>query len=108
MSEFALSAIYYVNDGVSEDLLLNVLRAKDVANELADKSYNKDELEKQKADLQAAYDALEAAYNDVTSVDYEVAEGATIIYDLYGRRLLDIPASGLYIINGVKRYIHIK
>ena len=104
MSEFALSAIYYVNEGVSEELLLNVLRAKDAAKELADKSYDKDALEEQKADLQAAYDAL----NNVTSIDYEVVEGATFIYDLYGRRLRGIPTSGLYIINGVKRYVLVK
>lgn len=43
-----------------------------------------------------------------TNIDCESVEDDVIIYDLYGRRLLDIPASGLYIINGVKRYIQLK
>ena len=118
MSEFALTAIshetfYYVEaltspGDVTDELLLNVAKAKDIAKVLADNSYDKNALEKQKVSLQAAYDALEAAHGYTTSINHEVTEEPAVIYDLYGRRLRGIPTSGLYIINGVKRYIQVK
>ena len=43
-----------------------------------------------------------------TGINHKMVEDTTIIYDLYGRRLRGIPTSGLYIINGVKRYIQVK
>jgi hypothetical protein len=59
------------------------------------------------AELQVKYEALLAAFNDPTAI-----EGVTIntnkqqgIFDLSGRRLNQITAPGLYIINGQKRYV---
>lgn len=43
-----------------------------------------------------------------TSLEDALMMDNAIIYDLYGRRILDVKVSGLYIINGEKHYIHVK
>ena len=48
--------------------------------------------------------------DDQTATDVEdvVLDGDVTIYDLYGRRILKVTTSGLYIIDGAKRYIRVK
>lgn len=43
-----------------------------------------------------------------TSLEDALMMDNTIIYDLYGRRILEVKTSGLYIVNGEKRYIQVK
>ena len=43
-----------------------------------------------------------------TGMEDEVVEDNVIIYDLYGRRILEVITSGLYIVNGEKRYIQVR
>lgn len=43
-----------------------------------------------------------------TSLEDALMMDNTIIYDLYGRRILEVNSSGLYIVNGEKRYIQVK
>ena len=74
MSEFDLSSVSYENSyyvesilsygNVTEDLLLDVFNAKVAAESCANNSYDANELEGKKADLQAVYDNLLAAHND--------------------------------------------
>ena len=45
---------------------------------------------------------------DATGIDNIGADGNAVIYDLYGRRILEVVSSGIYIINGEKRYVHVK
>ena len=42
-----------------------------------------------------------------TDIENIVVEGS-MIYDIYGRRILDVKVPGLYIVDGVKRYIQVK
>lgn len=46
--------------------------------------------------------------SDVTSIDTVIINDNAAIYDLYGRRIVKVVASGLYIIDGKKRYIQAK
>ena len=46
--------------------------------------------------------------DDETGIDGITIGADTIIYDLYGRRIMEVVTPGLYIINGEKRYINIK
>ena len=43
-----------------------------------------------------------------TSLEDALMMDNTIIYDLYGRRILEVIESGLYIVNGEKRYVQVK
>ena len=43
-----------------------------------------------------------------TSLEDALMMDNAIIYDLYGRRILDVKVSGLYIVDGVKRYVEVK
>ena len=45
---------------------------------------------------------------DETGIKGINTNGEAIIYDLYGRRIMEVVTPGLYIINGEKRYINIK
>ena len=45
---------------------------------------------------------------DIEVADEYVAPVKKGIYDLYGRRILEVKSSGLYIVNGEKRYIQVK
>ena len=72
-----------------------------------------------KASANKVYLALDAATGASLSgfrfrtgtTDIEEVEGAEqewVIYNLYGQRLKEIVTSGFYIVNGVKRYVHVK
>jgi hypothetical protein len=45
---------------------------------------------------------------DETGIEGITIDADATIYDLYGRRVLEVVTPGLYIINGEKRYINIK
>ena len=45
---------------------------------------------------------------DETGIKGINTNGEAIIYDLYGRRIMEVVTPGIYIINGEKRYINIK
>ena len=49
-------------------------------------------------------------FDDTTGIDdlLNGLNGEELIYDLQGRRILKITESGIYIVNGEKRYIHAK
>ena len=49
-------------------------------------------------------------FDDTTSIDdlLNGLNGEQLIYDLQGRRILKVTESGIYIVNGEKRYIHAK
>ena len=46
--------------------------------------------------------------DDETGIEGISTNGDSIIYDLYGRRIMEVVTPGIYIINGEKRYINIK
>ncbi|MBR4311786.1 MAG: discoidin domain-containing protein [Bacteroidaceae bacterium] len=43
-----------------------------------------------------------------TDIDDELMDADVVIYDLYGRRILEVTTSGIYLINGEKHYIRVK
>ncbi len=43
-----------------------------------------------------------------TDIDDELMDAEVVIYDLYGRRILEVTTSGIYLINGEKHYIRVK
>ena len=49
-------------------------------------------------------------FDDTTGIDdlLNGLNGEELIYDLQGRRLLKVTESGIYVVNGQKRYIHAK
>jgi hypothetical protein len=49
-------------------------------------------------------------FDDTTGIDdlLNGLNGEELIYDLQGRRILKVTESGIYIVNGEKRYIHAK
>lgn len=124
MSEFALMAVGYTSEyvvavgvdagSVTEEQLLEVFMANNTAEVLAEESAVQAELVEERERLQVLYDELLKSFNtfetklSMISIYNGVSDEEVIIYDLHGRRLLDVPTSGLYIINGVKRYVHLK
>lgn len=125
MSEFALMAVGYTSEyvvavaadagSVTEEQLLEVFMANNAAEVLAEESAVQTELVEERKRLQVLYDELLKSFNTFDTklpmkkaIDNEVSNEESIIYDLHGRRLLGVPASGLYIINGVKRYVQLK
>jgi hypothetical protein len=123
MSEFALIAVGYTSEyvvavaadagSVTEELLLAVFMANNAAEVLAEESAVQAELVEEREKLQVLYDDLLKSFNTfdtklpMKAIDNEASDEEVIIYDLYGRRLLGVLASGLYIVNGVKCYVKV-
>jgi hypothetical protein len=87
---------------------------KDVATEmqsaiavLNNADHTADEVNAAVEALQEKYDLLLAAYKDPTGVDGVEVNGfqKDAIFDISGRRVNQIAAPGLYIVNGKKQFV---
>lgn len=114
MSEFALNNTITVVNSLQPEYA----GAEELYKETADQMYEATTVlnnEKSTADdiataldeLETQYEALLAASKNPSAIDGVTAdpEKPRAIYDLSGRRLKEIVAPGIYIINGKKRYV---
>lgn len=114
MSEFALNNTITVVNSLQPEYA----GAEELYKETADQMYEATTVlnnEKSTADdiataldeLETQYEALLAASKNPSAIDGVTAdpEKPRAIYDLSGRRLKEIAAPGIYIINGKKRYV---
>ena len=116
MSEFAIECpeivVNSLKDAYNTEWYIETY--KDVATEmqsaiavLNNEDSDADDIAAATEELQAKYDLLVAAYKDPTGIDGVEANGLNKggIFDISGRRVNQIAAPGLYIVNGKKQLV---